>query len=206
MKFKWLGLVALLSITQAVGAQTADSFTKPEYKHFVSTSLFTLANLIPSEAPPRFFQLNYGYKITPKDVILIEAITWQYHAPLGIPYGPSHENPAENFPGVVRDFGVGIAYQRFFWKGLFATVHATPFVQQYLTSEEDLIQTGFQLFMAGRVGYRFNLLKDRLFIEPSIACTYWPINTNMPTSFQVVEDKWPNYFLLEPGLNVGVQF
>jgi len=68
--------------------------------------------------------MNYGYRITPKDAIIVEAITWQYFAPLGIPFGASYGNADENFPGIVRDYGIGMAYQRFFWKGMFSAVHA----------------------------------------------------------------------------------
>ena len=46
----------------------------------------------------------------------------------------------------------------------------------------------------------------RLFLEPSIASTYWPINTNAPAAFRSLDDKWPSYFIGEPGLHVGVKF
>lgn len=197
--------VLLFALNATFGQQKSSE--KPFRRHFVGTSLFTLVNLIPNqEAPPRFFQLNYGYRITPKDVLIAEAITWQYFAPLGIPYGPSYGSSEENFPGLVRDYGIGLAYQRFLWKGLYATLHTTPFVQQYLNPEKEVIQTGFQLFCTGRLGYHLTFFNNHLFVEPSIAFTSWPVNTNMPDSFQEREDKWPNYFLFEPGLNLGYKF
>ena len=183
--------------------QSQDSTYK---RHFVSSSAFMLINLLPIEDPPRFFQLNYGYKISPKDAIILEAITWQYFAPLGIPYGSSYEDPDEFFPGIVRDIGLGVAYQRYWWKGAYTTIHATPFYQQYLSPEKVKIQSGFQLFTTLRFGYHVQLFRNRLFIEPSVAFTHWPVNTNLPESFQRLEDKWPNYFLFEPGLHIGVKF
>ena len=48
--------------------------------------------------------------------------------------------------------------------------------------------------------------KEELFIEPSVAFTHWPINTNMPESFAKLEERWPNYFLFEPGLHIGYNF
>jgi hypothetical protein len=75
-----------------------------------------------------------------------------------------------------------------------------------VNEEGEKIQNGFQLFLTGRVGYHIRLFKDRFFLEPSIAVTYWPINTNVPESFAEVEKKWPNYFLFEPGLHFGVKF
>lgn len=174
---------------------------------FVSTSAFMLYNFVNTPEPPSFFQINLGHRITAKDIIILEAITWKYYAPLGIPWGASlYGDLSENFPGYVRDYGIGLAYQRFYWKGLYSTVHATPFVQQYFSPDNIKIQTGFQLFMTFRLGYHFNLFKDRFFIEPSVAFTYWPINTNMPETFAVKEDKWPNYFLFEPGFHVGFNF
>lgn len=203
-RFTVLSIVILLS--DVTMGQTPDEKGYQKHKHFISSSAFMLANLFPLKDPPRFYQINYGFRLTPKDAIIIEAITWQYFAPLGIPYGPSYENLDEFLPGVVRDYGIGVAYQRFLWKGLYSTIHATPFIQQYLNEEKNLIQTGFQLFLTGRIGYHFELFRNRLFIEPSVAFTHWPINTSMPQSFKDVENKWPNYFLFEPGLHVGFQF
>lgn len=191
----------------------ATSLTFAQKKHqdtiprncFVSTSAFMIGNVVDDSEPPAFYQLNVGYRITPKDIIILEAITWKYYAPLGIPYA-SKSDKMENFPGYIQDFGIGLAYQRFIWKGLYSTVHTTPFVQHYYSMNGDKIKTGFQLFTTLRLGYHISLFKDRFFVEPSVACTYWPINTNLPESFAKQEDKWPNYFLFEPGLHVGFNF
>lgn len=164
-----------------------------------------LANLLPD--PPGFFQLNYGFRPTDNDTIIVEAITWTYDAPLGIPlFSGEYGDPANDFPGDVRAMGVGLAYQRYFWRGLFATVNATPMFQIYRDENGDRIQSGFQLFLSGRVGYHFSFWSDRIFIEPSIAMTAWPINTNLPASFEAEESRWPSFFVLEPGLNIGANF
>ncbi len=205
MKIRTSFILALLFASFTVVGQDSKK-DHPAYKHFISSSLFMTVNLLPVANPPRFYQLNYGHRFTPKDALIVEAITWQYEAPVGIPYGPSYEDPAENFPGLVRDYGIGLAYQRFWWKGAYSTLHTVPFFKQYLNEDKEKIQNGFMLFMTLRAGYHFKFLKNRLFLEPSVACTFWPVNTNMPESFQVVEDRWPNYFLFEPGLNVGFQF
>ena len=192
------------SITVLLAQKSADdSISK---RCFVSTSAFMLYNFVDDPQPPSFYQLNLGYRITSKDILIVEAMTWKYYAPIGIPYGLSYGDTSQNFPGYARNFGVGLAYQRFLWKGLYSTLHITPFVQQYFSPDKVKIQTGFQLFTTLRLGYHLNLFKDRFFIEPSVACTYWPINTNMPESFAVQEDKWPNYFLFEPGFHVGFNF
>lgn len=173
-------------------------------QHFMGSSLFVLANF--SSDSPSFYQLDYGYRLTQKDAILIEAITWKYHAPLGIPYGSSHEDPDESYPGSVRAYGVGVGYQRFLWKSFYSTVHATPFYQRFVNAENKKIQEGFQLFLQLRFGYHMEFFNNQFYLEPSVAFNYWPINTNFPASFAKIESKWPNYFLFEPGLNFGINF
>ncbi len=176
-----------------------------QYKHYFGSSAFVLLTPI-LEPSPKFFQLNYGYRLTPKDVVSLEAITWSYLGPVGRAYGPDFENPASDFPGEVRAYGLALSYKRFLWKSLFAQIHSLGLRQHFLDDESKTIQTGFQLFNTLRVGYQFRLFKGRFFIEPSIAATYWPINTNLPEDFQAMEDLFPNYFLFEPGLHFGFNF
>jgi hypothetical protein len=190
--------------TELAGPSQGDA---PPYRRFhLGTSLFVLVSFVPSDQSPAFANLNFGVRLTPKDVLIFEAITWQYHEPLGIPWGPDKGNLDNAFPGRVLDIGIGVAYQRFLWKGAYAALHATPFHQTYLDAEGKRIQSGFQLFMTARFGYHFAFAKNRVFIEPSVAFTAWPINTNLPDDFAVVEDRWSGYFLFEPGLHFGVKF
>jgi hypothetical protein len=177
----------------------------PERKHFIGSTFFVL--LTPVLKPsPRYYQINYGYSLTKKDVISLEAITWTYSGPLGRPYGPDYENENSDFPGSVEALGAGLAYKRFLVKNIYAQIHATAFRQNYLDPEEEKIQSGFQLFNVLRFGYHLDLLQKRWFIEPSLAFTAWPINTNLPDAFQREEDKWKKYFLFEPGLHFGFNF
>jgi len=173
---------------------------KINHRHSIGSSLFLLGNFAPGDHP-YFFQLNYGYHITPKDSIIFEAITWTYYEPLGT-YGSSDEL----YPGKVRSYGIGVGYQRFFWKGLYSTIQATPFLQQFFDKDGKKIQKGFQLYLQLRIGYRLEFFNDCVFIEPSVAFNYWPINTNFPKSFDKIENGSANYFLFEPGLHFGVRF
>ena len=171
-------------------------------KHFIGSSFFILANL--AKDSPNYYQLNYGYRITPKDVISIEAITWEYKGPIGRPYGKHNKN--SNFPGSVQAYGIGLAYKRFLWKDLYTAFHFTVLHQNYLDPDRKKIQSGYQLFNTLRFGYQYKFFKNKFFIEPSIGFTFWPVNTNLPDSFQVEEDKWNDFFLFEPGLHFGVNF
>lgn len=193
---------ALLVASTVFGQPSREDSTF--YQCFVGTSAFMLGNLFPN--PPSFYQLNFGYWLSKKDVVSLEAITWTYDAPLGIPYGPSHGDKAERYPGDVRSFGVGAAYQRYIWKGWYGSGHVIPFWQQYRNTDRNKTGNGFQLYLILRTGYHLSFFGNRFFIEPSVAINYWPVNTGLPESFQRMERKWNNFFLPEPGLHLGFKF
>jgi len=196
-----LVLFSLVNVTQSQTI-TKDSIN---YKNFVGTSLWSIANFFPDAAD--FYELDYGYRYTGKNAILLRTITWKYNAPLGIPYNSSsYGSTDEKYQGYVRAFGIGIGYQRIIWRGLFSSVYATPFLQNFYNTDGKKLNNGFQLFLQAYIGYRIQLLKKRFYIEPSIAFNYWPVNTNFPSTFLQKENKWPNYFLFEPHLNLGLNF
>jgi len=101
------------------------------------------------------------------------------------------DDPDDTFPGSIRGYGLGVAYRCY---------------SVYNDTNKEAIQRGFQLFMTLRFGVHIDLFRERAFLEPSVAFTSWPINTNLPDSFARQEDKWPSYFLFEPGLHFGVNF
>ena len=141
--------------------------SKPEQdstnrRYFVGSSFFMLGNFS-SKNRPDFVQLNFGYRVTPKDVVSIELKTWKYAWPLGIPYGKSYEAPEEKYPGYIRSHGFAFAYQRFLWRGLYVAAHAMNSFQKYYTEDNKKIQNGYQLFMTYRLGYHIPLFKNRFF-------------------------------------------
>ena len=174
---------------------------------FIGSSLFVLANLIPDENAPDFGQINFGYRLNPKNVISVELKTWKYAWPLGIHPGDAWEAPEEKFPGYIREFGVAIAYQHYWWKGLYSAVHVMSAWQNFKDNEGLKVGVGFQIFNTYRlVGYHFKLFNNRVFIEPSISITHRPFHSEMPPSFKVLDDKWPKFFFGEPGLHFGFNF
>ncbi|MCP4313184.1 MAG: hypothetical protein GY790_18145 [Bacteroidetes bacterium] len=183
--------------TDSVSVQTEQQLI--DRPHAIGISLFMIMNFFPD--PAAFYQINYSYRFTPKDAIITQAKTWTYYEPIGT-YGKSEEF----YPGKVVAYGVGVGYQRFHWKNLFTTVQATPFLLQYFDTEDEKIQKGFQLYLQLRLGYRFEFFNKRVFLEPSLVCNYWPVNTNIPPSFAEIDKGTPNYFLFEPGLNIGFRF
>lgn len=182
----------------------AEEFGRTNNPCQVETSAFMVMNFMPD--PGDFYQLSLGYRLDEKNVLFINGITWKYAAPLGIPWGPSKESPDEKYPGYVRAFGLGLGYQRFLWNGLFASLFATPFLQKFYANDDDFINSGFQLFLMGQVGYQIDLFKGRVYLKPAVSFNYWPVNTNFPENFQQKENDWPNYFCFEPSLNIGIRF
>lgn len=177
-----------------------------ERKFYIGSTFFMLGNFAPTNKPD-FAQLNFGYRINNKNVVGIEAITWKYAWPLGIPYGDDFEAPQHKYPGYVREFGLALVYQHFWWKGLYSSIHALNAFQKYVDEDGGKIQNGYQLFFTYRVlGYHISLFKNKAFIEPSIGITHWPVNTNVPDSFIDLENDWSNFLLFEPGLHFGFKF
>jgi hypothetical protein len=171
----------------------------------LETSAWMAMNLFPD--PADFYQLTLGYRPNREDAFFLNGLTWKYHAPISIPMAsPDYGEPSQDYPGYVRAFGLGLGYQRMIWKGLFAAAFATPFIQDFRSTGGDGLGTGFQLYLQAQAGYEFDLLKGKFFIKPFLSCNWWPINTGFPESFRAIEDRWPNYFLLEPHLNLGIKF
>lgn len=204
-KILCFGLALVLASSLQVNAQYAiqDSTYK---KYFVGSTMFLLGNLA-STNNPGFIQLNLGYRITGKDVVSLELITWKYAWPLGMNpfFNKSYGKPEEEFPGYIREYGIALAYQRFFWKGLYAALHVMPTLQIVVDENGNKVDNGFQIFCTNRVGYHFKLFKDRFFIEPSLGIAYRPYHTEMPDGFKQKDDKWPK-FTGEPGLHFGFNF
>ncbi len=204
LKFTAIGLaLAVLSIAQVQAQYTTQDSTYK--KCFIGSSLFMLGNFIPQNRPD-FAQLNIGYRITAKDVVSLEVKTWKYAWSLGIPYGKSFEAPEEKFPGFIREHGFALAYQRFWWKGLYTGVHVMSAWQRFVDEQGNKVDNGFQIFNTYRLGYHFKLFNDRFFIQPSLAVTHRPFNTEMPEGFHVKNEQWSKFFVGEPGLHFGYNF
>jgi hypothetical protein len=203
-KIMWIGFVILMTNGFFVNAQYSlqDSTSK---RFFIGSSLFVFGNFAETNKPD-FAQLNFGYRITEKDVVSLELKTWKYSWPLGIPYGASFEAPEEKFPGYIREYGFALVYQRFWWKGLYTGIHVMNAWQSFFDENNQKIDNGFQIFNTYRLGYHIKLFKNRFFIEPSIAVTHRIYHTEMPDGFKQQDDKWSKFFYGEPGLHFGFNF
>lgn len=205
-----LTLITLFSLEKTVG-QTSNKPIKEDslvasHKFFVRTSYHPLTNWT-GPVNIEMYELFGGYKITAKDFIGIKAATWKIFEPMGIQlWDPNLLKESEWFNGRVREYGVGVFYQRMLWKGLYASVEILPLKKVFLDATNNKIAEGFRLYTTYHLGYRISFFKERFFIEPQIHCNYWPINTKGPTGFKEQVEKYDNFFLLEPNLYLGVNF
>lgn len=181
--------------------------TVPIYKYTVSTTWLTFDNFGSEETNVHMYEFHFGYKTTLKDKIEIKVGTWKLFEPMGIPFGdPLLMKKSEFYPGRLRESGVGVTYQRFLWKGLFAQIEILPLWKRYLDENNKKIDDGFKLYTTYHIGYHLSLFKNRFYIEPQVHCNYWPIDTKAPQGFKEKDDKWNNYFLFEPNLFFGINF
>jgi len=206
MQKKILCFAMILMMASTLQVKAQDVKKDSTYrKWFVGSSLYMLGNF-DKVNNPEYVQLNFGYRITPKDVVSLDFKRSIYSFPIGIPFGSSSfDKPGENYPGHARILAPTIGYQRFWWKGLFTSVHALNAFEKYLDKDNKKIGNGYTLYLNFHVGYQLKFFKNRLFFEPAIGCSYWPVRTNVPESFKSVEKKWNNYFI-QPGLNFGYNF
>ncbi|MCB0686812.1 MAG: hypothetical protein KDC53_09810 [Saprospiraceae bacterium] len=203
-KILFIVFVLMMSTTLHLMAQYAT--TDSTYKRwFVGSTLFLLGNLATTNSPD-FVQLNLGYRITGKDVITLEPKTWKYAWPNGIHpfFNKAYGKAEEEFPGYIREVGLSVAYQRFWWKGLYAELNVMPTRQTFVNIEGGKVDNGFQIFNTYRVGYHVKLFKDRFFLQPAIAITHRPYHTEMPNGFKQLDDKWSKFVFGEPGFHFGV--
>ena len=191
-----ISLALLLALAQPIRAEPAAD----DGRWSVGTSAWMLANFSPDS--PQFYYLEVGRTFDERNALVLEAVTWTYHAPIGIPYGSSFGDPAEDYPGSVRSLGLGLGWRRSLYRGLNASVRGLHFLQLY---DEDgrPRKTGYQLFLQTRLGWRWTHAASGLWIEPAVAFNWWPIEVGRPASFTIRDDRWPSYFLFEPWLNLG---
>jgi len=205
MQIRILFLSSLLFLSVNSFAQSEKSI--PDYKFSVSTPWLTFSNWEQEKTNIHHYEFHFKYKLTPKDKIGVKVSTWKLFAPMGIPlWDPHIMKESEFYPGRLRETGLGVSYQRMIWKGLFTTVEILPQLKTYLDENKIKIGNGFKLYTSYHVGYHIPLFKNRMFIEPQIHCQYWPIDTNTPQSFRVLDKKWNNYFLFEPNVYIGMNF
>ncbi len=153
------------------------------------------------------YEVHAGYRLDAKTSIGIKAATWKLFEPMGIQlWNPDLLKESEWFTGRLKEYGVGVFYQRTLWKGLYGSIEVMPMLKSFVDEAGRTIEHGFRLYSSYHVGYHLSFYGDRFFIEPQIHCNYWPINSDGPEGFKEQIAKHDNYFLFEPNIYFGVNF
>ncbi|GMQ30694.1 hypothetical protein [Algoriphagus confluentis] len=195
-------VILMISNTLQLKAQESESpkgintFNKKTTynKWFVGSSFLMLGNFIPEDPNPlKYFQLNFGYRITLRDVVQFRFKKSQYAWPLGIPFGPDFDMPGLNYLGYERKLAPQIGYKRFWRKGDYSSVYILNAFEKYVDENKKKIGNRFNLYTDFYLGFHSKLFKDMFFFEPAIDISYWPIRTGIPKFFNGVESQWSNY-------------
>lgn len=192
-----LSFGALLAIVRPVHADELSEAGR----WAVGTSAWMLANVLPDS--PQFAFAQVERRLGERDGLVLEALTWRYRGPIGIPFWSSSfgGGSATNYPGSVRSVGAGLGWRHELYRGLNVSARALHLVQFYAERSRPT-KTGYQLFLQARIGWRWPA-RPGLWIEPALAFNAWPIEIGRPASFVAQDDRWPSYFLFEPWLNLG---
>ncbi len=147
-KILWFGIVLVWVNSLHVNAQ--DAKKEATYRKWFVGSTFLLLGNLDKVNPPEFIQLNIGYRITPTNALSFEFKRFIYSLPLGIPWGPSFDAPGLNYPGHARILAPTIAYQHFWWKAVYTSVHALNAFEKYLDENNKKIGNGYTLYLTYR--------------------------------------------------------
>ena len=215
---KNLFTILLFSCTLSAFTQTDSTLikkTKVDYKWRVSLPYFVPEGLIEDSWDDRtstqHIELHVKRNLDNKNIIGVKFATFRLFQPMGITWWDGLldkiESESEYYPGHVRATGLGITYQRMLWKGLFGTVEVLPQFQTYMDLDGNKIGNGFKLYTSYHLGYHIAMGKKKhFFLEPQINCMLWTSDNNAPDGFKELDDKWKNYFLLEPQIYLGWKF
>ena len=215
---KNLFVILLFSCALSAFAQTNSSKgneTEVAHKWRVSLPYFIIADRIGGDWDGRqstqMIEFHIKRNLDNKNIIGLKFATWRLFQPMGITWWDGLldklETESEFYPGHVRESGIGITYQRMLWKGLFATVEVLPQFQTYTDLDGNKLGNGFKVYNSYHIGYHISFgKKKRFFIEPQVHSQHWMFDKNAPEGFKELDDKWRDYFLLEPNIYLGVNF
>lgn len=196
-----IALIVIKSLSVYAGQYSVTDSIQVEKENYLATSVFILSSLIPDDNT-YFFELDYGRKISNK----LDAITgmniYKYTAPMSTPI-----NDKTKYPGTVTSYGAVFAIQYYYWKNLYIDQMINPLILDYNISQNSTNSEGFMLLLATRMGYNydFNLCNNPFFIEVGVEISYWPLNSNVPSEFGVIDEMYKK-FVFSPAFQFGFKF
>lgn len=178
-----------------------------EFRYSLLTTYLSFLNWGEEKTNTHHYEFHLRYALSGTSVIGAKAAYWKLFAPMGIQFwDPKFLEESEFYPGKLEERGLGVTYQHFIRKNLFASIEIVPLEKRYLDEERKLVGKGFKLYTSYHLGYRFSFLRDRFYLEPQFHCNYWPIDTKAPQAFAEKSERWSNFFLFEPNLYLGLAF
>lgn len=195
-----LGAAVLYLTAASVPLFSLDVAEQPP-RQFIGTSLFVLTSLIP-DTGGFFYEVDYGYDLTEKDTLLAGVDVYQFTAPMSTGWTDD-----ASYDGHVLSYGLIAGYQRFLWKGLFASQMANGLIMDYYDQRGEKVQSGLMLLLTTRAGWHWDLSLGGLscYLEAAGEFNVWPVNTRVPSSFAELDDAYP-VWVIAPALNWGIRF
>ena len=208
-----LTLCTLSMYSQAIVPHSTE--TEVTHKWRISTPLIAIPQLFKDSWNDRkhtqHIEIHVKRNLDNKNIIGLKFASWRLFQPMGILFWDDLfdklDTGSEFYPGYVRETGLGVTYQRMLWKGLFTTVEVLPQFQTYLDLDGEKISNDFKLYNSFHLGYHIAFGKNkRFFLEPQIHSQFWMLDDDAPEGFKELDDKWRDYFLLEPNIYFGINF
>ncbi|WP_217494804.1 hypothetical protein [Crocinitomix algicola] len=209
-------IMVVISVFGGISQENSTQNTPPTHqKYSVSMPLIILPQLATKSWNDRthtqHFEFHIKRNLDQKNIVGLKFATWRLFQPMGITWWDGLldkiETKSEFYPGHLREIGLGISYQRMIYKGLFATVEVLPQFKTYLDENKIKVGNGFKLYNSFHIGYHFDFgKKKQFFLQPQVHSQFWVFDTNTPAAFNQLDQKWRNYFLLEPNLYFGIKF
>lgn len=136
MKFSRISLsVLIILLSLSIGNSQKNSFTTKDnndYKFSVSTVLWTFTNFGKEATNTQHYEIRASYYLSDKDAIGTKIATWNLFAPMGLDIWEDQLlNENSFYPGRLLEKGVGLVYQRKFWKGLYTAIEVMPLATKY---------------------------------------------------------------------------
>lgn len=173
----------------------------------IATTYLTFLNWGEERTNTHHYEFHLRHALSSRSVIGAKIAAWELFAPMGIQlWEPEFLDESEFYPGKLEERGLGVTYQHFLWKHLFASMEILPLQKSYRDAYGRRVGKGFKLYTSYHLGYRFSFWKERFYLEPQVHCNYWPIDTEGPQAFEEKNRRWADYFLFEPNLYLGLAF
>jgi len=144
---------------------------------------------------------SLGTSITyPLSSIYLAQINYKLNEKQEVFAGPCFQNFAHD-SFTVNAYTLLLGYRYFFWKGLHIEAEVYPAYNNIYSNVNHRYYPGMEMWSEFKIGYRFNFLGDKLYIQPAPGIGFGIFQSNKPPKF----DDEIVYPIFTPQLIVGVR-